>query len=232
MNAKNIFFYVLLLIILYICYHKKETFIDSVLPNCNNPTSNLNTIAGSVGYFYAKQLTANYNNISIKENTYTNIFNSPNMKGIIVAWYDDIDTIPDGWVYCNGSTYKNKKGESMITPDLRSRSILGASNPKNITGLTEQNLTPKSVSDISGFETVTISVAQAPEHSHWTPLGAVRTKPEWIHLGSNINPLPGGVLGNWEGEGCKHHPTNPVGGGKPHNNMPPYMALIYIMKID
>lgn len=230
MNAKNIFFYVLLLIILYICYHKKETFTDSVLPNCNNPTSNLNTIAGSIGYFYAKQLAANYNNISIKENTYTNIFNSDNMKGIIVAWYDDINTIPDGWAYCNGSTYKNKKGESIVTPDLRSRTILGASNPTNITGLEEQELTPKSVSDISGFETVTISATQAPEHSHWTRIGG--TVRGWLHIGNDINPLPGGVVGNWEGKGCKSGPTNVVGGGKPHNNMPPYMALIYIMKID
>jgi len=230
MNAKNIFFYVLLLMILYICYYKKESFIDSYIPICNNDKQNSNTIVGSVGYLYREDsLFANYNNITISDTTYTNIFNSPNMKGIIVAWYDDINTIPNGWVYCDGSTYKDLDGNNVITPDLRSRTILGASNPENVNGLSEQKLTPKLVNDISGAEKVTLTVAEAPEHSHWTRIGGNMENVD--ELGNIRNTLPGAILGDWKGRGCQSASTSIVGGGKPHNNMPPYMALAYIMKI-
>jgi len=228
MNAKNIFYYIFLLIILFIIYYKKETFVDSSIPECDNSISNLNTVVGNVGYFYSNKLPANYNNITISDSIFTNVFNSDNMKGIIVAWYDDINTIPNGWVYCNGATYKDSKGNDVVTPDLRSRSILGASNPQNVNGLTNHNLTPKSVLDISGFEKVTLNVKEAPEHSHWTQVGS--TSANWAN-GSTGNPLPGGVLLDFDGKGCKAEPTNAVGGGKPHNNIPPYMALIYIMKL-
>jgi microcystin-dependent protein len=229
MNVKNIFFYILLLMILYICYYKKELFIDSSIPNCDNDKQNSNTIVGSVGYLYAEDsLFANYNNITISDTTYTNIFNSPNMKGIIVAWYDDINNIPNGWAYCDGSTYKDLDGNNVITPDLRSRTILGASNPSNINGLSQQNLTPKFVNDISGVEKVTLSVDEAPAHSHFTVIGS--TTQNWAN-GTKLNSLPGAALLDFDGEGCRSGPTNAVGGGKPHNNIPPYMALAYIMKI-
>lgn len=228
MKVKNIFFYILLLIILYICYYKKELFVDSTIPNCDNQIFNLNTIVSNVGYLYSKKNPANYNNISIKENTFTNIFNSVNMKGIIVAWYDDINTIPNGWVYCDGSTYKDQNGNDVITPDLRSKSILGASNPQNVTGLSEQNLTPKLVNDISGSEKVSLTVAEGASHSHWTQVSS--TSSNWAN-GASLNPLPGSVLLDFDGEGCRSPSTNTVGGGQAHNNMPPYMALIYIMKI-
>jgi microcystin-dependent protein len=227
MNVKNIFFYVLLLMILYICYYKKESFVNYTNPQCDNEKQNSNTIVGTIGYLYAEDsLFANYNNITISDTTYTNIFNSPNMKGIIVAWYDDINNIPNGWAYCDGSTYKDLDGNNVITPDLRSRSILGASNPVNINGLSQQNLTPKFVNDISGVEKVKLSVDEAPAHSHFTVIGS--TNPA---SGGNLNPLPGAVLLDFDGKGCRSEATNAVGGGKPHNNIPPYMALAYIMKI-
>lgn len=64
--------------------------------------------------------------------------------GIIAAWSGTIATIPTGWVLCDGTNG---------TPDLRGRFIVGAGG-----GYT--------VGDTGGANSVTLSVAQVPPHSH------------------------------------------------------------------
>jgi microcystin-dependent protein len=62
---------------------------------------------------------------------------------------------------------------------------------------------------------VTLTVAQIPPHSHS------------LHCG------PGG--GHWYGD-CPHNrswhpggPTGETGGGQPHNNMPPFLAVNFLI---
>ena len=101
--------------------------------------------------------------------------------------------------------------KTMTLPDLRGRSIVGA-------GL-GSGLTDRALGSIGGTETHTLTTAEMPSHSH--------------SLGSAI---PGGSGGStnygYEYGGCGHcySSTNAAGGNAAHNNMPPWLALSWIIK--
>ena len=89
------------------------------------------------------------------------------------------------------------------TPDLRGRFILGVSetHPMGETG---------------GEEEVTLTVEQMPSHEHGmggTGYGEVGARSIAIDVNSPVRR------------------TSSAGGSQPHPNMPPYYALIYIMKL-
>lgn len=95
------------------------------------------------------------------------------------------------------------------TPDLRGKFILGSSDAHV-------------VGETGGSETVTLKDAEIPKHRHTIP-----DSPHGSYLttntgGSPVYPYQSGVLTKQ---------TGLSGGGQPHNNMPPYYTLIYIMKI-
>ena len=123
----------------------------------------------------------------------------------------DIDTGPadTGWHICDGTNG---------TPDLRGRFILGASDSH-------------AVGSTGGEENHKLTINEMPKIS-----GSIGT---YIIWGSNRNES--GVLHNNVG-GTKFpsaaaenaYSSNisiSFGNDQPHNNMPPYYALSYIMKI-
>ena len=74
--------------------------------------------------------------------------------GGIIMWSGTGVTLPSNWKLCDGTTYG-----SITTPDLRGRFVLSSgvrvgSTTNRITGAT------------GGEETVTLTVAQMPAHSH------------------------------------------------------------------
>ena len=93
------------------------------------------------------------------------------------------------------------------TPDLRGRFILGVSDSH-------------AVNSTGGEETHTLSVNEMPRHDH-------QLATEWVGGSADtrfgIDPIAGGKYQGNMG-------TNNSGGNQPHNNMPPYYALCYIMK--
>lgn len=135
------------------------------------------------------------------------------IKGIIMAFSGTFDNgypvNPEtnegdaGWHICDGTHG---------TPDLRGKFILGASSSHT-------------AGSAGGEESHVLTVAEMPSHKH---------KTAWTD--GNVAPW-----GNedWNKHGCgatndmdNGWPfTSPVGGDQPHNNMPPYYALSYIMKI-
>lgn len=64
-------------------------------------------------------------------------------SGIIIPFFDD--TVPDGWVLCDGNNG---------TPDLRSRFVKSVPDSSTTPGTT------------GGQDTVTMSEAQLPSHTH------------------------------------------------------------------
>jgi microcystin-dependent protein len=125
--------------------------------------------------------------------------------GSIVAWAGS-GKPPLGWAVCNGQTIDN-----FTTPDLTGRFLIGAgqSIKQNV-----NTLSTYQIGDYGGEEVHKLTVDEIPAHTHTLTT-----------IGGNSGSLSGGGSASW-GNGI----TNPTGGDLPHNNLPPYYALLYIIK--
>ena len=140
---------------------------------------------------------------------------------------------PKGWAMCNGqilpiaqnqalfallgTTYGGNGQTTFALPDLRSRTPLHAS-----TGFL--------LGQQSGAENQTLNLSQLPAHSH-------------AASGSNAAPSAGPSGSTWATHatpaysGAADTSMNPAstaatGGGQPHDNMPPFLALNIIIALQ
>lgn len=126
-------------------------------------------------------------------------------KGTIVPWYGNLSDIPKGFLYCDGTNG---------TPDLRGRTVIGTGSWVDIYG---SNI--YSLGESSGERIHTLTVAEMPRHNHQFII---------------YNTDGGGSTRNandgydWFGG---YGTTEFSGGDQPHNNMMPYVALHWIMKV-
>lgn len=123
-------------------------------------------------------------------------------SGCILAYSGEAETVPEGWAVCDGQNG---------TPDLRGRFILGVSeaHPMGETG---------------GAEEVTLTVDEMPRHSHA------------YYLAKGGKSIVSSSVGNNTGypylsNANSFADAGDMGSNEPHPNMPPYYALIYIMKL-
>ena len=132
--------------------------------------------------------------------------------GMIMIWSGTIDTIPKGWELCDGGATIT----GIVKPDLRSLFVIGASNPN--TDLSKLNLTSRVVMEHGGEEKHTLTIEEIPSHTH-------------PYMLSTDNNSCGNGGGGEQPCNRKEGKTN-TGGSKPHNVMPPFIALAYIIKIE
>lgn len=95
------------------------------------------------------------------------------------------------------------------TPDLRDKFVLGAG-------------TSHAVGNSGGEEKVTLTIDQMPTHSHdgnYNAASSFSSNGAFATFGLNSNPS------------SKSTSLVSSGSSQPHNNMPPYYALCYIMKL-
>ena len=76
--------------------------------------------------------------------------------------------------------------------------------------------------DTGGANSVTLTVAQIPAHTHTY---------ERTDVGINVNDRPM-QINAWSNNDCDmtNQNTSSTGGGQSHENRPPYYALVFIMK--
>ena len=165
--------------------------------------------------------------------------------GIIVVWSGLISAIPISWQLCNGTNN---------TPDLRNRFIVGADSLYSVNSVGGTISHTHTISPNTSTGVTVLSVSQMPAHNH------VVNDPGHLHIINPARTTddtggPGNYLVNNTDRGYNFGIYNdailPSGtgisiasagsnGGHSHtisantttvNNLPPYYALAYIMKI-
>jgi len=139
-------------------------------------------------------------------------------------------TAPDGWLLCDGSdvsrtTYSNLfamigtsygSGDGSTTftlPDLRGRMAMGLDN---MGGQSANRVTNENADELGGAD---------GEDSHTLTVDEMPIRNDYI------SHEPGTFSGATGGTPMVRTVTaGTVGSDQPHNNMPPYMAINYIMK--
>ncbi|GAB3798571.1 tail fiber protein [Humibacter antri] len=152
---------------------------------------------------------------------------------------------PTGWAFCNGQLVPiaqytalfsllgtNYGGDGRSTFALPN---LGASMP--IGAGAGPGLSPRDVGEQGGSETVTLDQTQMPSHSHSatavaaagngnTPAGATWAQP---HLGRVTDK----VYAASQAGGAMHPQALSIAGGsRPHNNLPPYLVVSFIIALQ
>ena len=150
---------------------------------------------------------------------------------------------PTGWAFCNGqlmpisqntalfsllgTTYGGDGKSTFALPDMQGNAPMQPGQG--------QGLSLRDLGEMSGVESITLLVSEMPLHTH--QLRAFTVTP-----GDNTVPGPAISLAGTAGGNGFNAGTNlqmmafqalpPAGGGLPHNNMQPYLALNFCIALQ
>lgn len=164
-------------------------------------------------------------------------------KGAIIMWSGSVSSIPNGWALCDGNNG---------TPDLRNRFIVGAGGEYAVGdtgGAKEVTLTVDEIpahthsgtTGSAGSHTHSASTNSTGSHTHTytryssRPASMIGSGQGWGGT-SSVNTSSAGAHTHTvtvQSAGAHTHSftTDSTGGGKAHENRPPYYALCFIMKL-
>jgi len=146
----------------------------------------------------------------------------------------------NGWAACDGSllpiaenevlfdligTTFGGDGESTFAlPDLQGRIPIGAGQGPGLSN--------RIIGERGGEETVTLTTNQIPAHNHAfqvsSQVGTTKT-PAGNYIAANLEGVPQFASG--ETEGMNVTGMNNTGSSQPHENMPPFLAINYIISL-
>jgi len=143
---------------------------------------------------------------------------------------------PRGWAFCNGqilsiaqntalfsllgTTYGGNGQTTFALPDLRGRAPLSAGQGPGLASY--------SLGEVGGVESVTLNSNQIPPHNHAQPAASGQ---QTTNRPNGAVPARGGVYAS-TADGALLDPTSLTGGGQPHDNRSPYLALNYIIALE
>jgi microcystin-dependent protein len=224
-----------------------------------NTVTNLEAIINGTTGLNTKADKSALDNVKTTADTAFSTANNAMPELSIIA-YAGGNNLPAGWQLCDGNVLFYTNGDSVsnldkfvnlkkslgmvLTPDLRGRFILG-SNPEKVNGETtnfDRNI--RLINETGGEEKHTLIEGEMPRHSHYvttdtagdgnlnhpdqknSPYGFLpnssiassRSRSAWsYHLVGHTSPANAGVS-SYKGEDL------------PHENMPPFYVLTYIIK--
>jgi microcystin-dependent protein len=229
MKIFSIIFILLIIIIYNYCISSR---IEESFSNINS--NKISSLASIIN-----QLKTNNSNIKNSDISSLLVTGSITSNGTILTPIGTIapfvgNDIPIGWLKCDGTVIDKKYSELIKllggnnnTPNINNRVIVGAD-----TGI---HLTNRPLATVGGEETVTLSVAQMPNHTHsMNSDGSHKHSHRVSHQnkhcdGNKINTTYHTRLENTKEAGGHGHTIDGVGGNQPHTNMMPYIALNYII---
>jgi len=164
--------------------------------------------------------------------------------GSVVMWSGTAP--PRGWALCDG-----RVAQGYQTPDLRGRFLMSQGS--------RQGLTPRNAKDVGGSEAHALTPSEMPLHDHtWDP-PPISAQSRGSHTHPYISaykaPSPLGLSWGrdrapWEIGWLPEENTTTIGGvhthtfqwpifdssfsgeGRPHNSMPPFHVLAFIMRVQ
>ena len=149
--------------------------------------------------------------------------------GLITLWYGNTANVPGSWVLCDGQNG---------TPDLRDRFVVGAGGaytPRAVGGSADAIVVSHTHTVQSGG-THNHSITD-PGHTHGfqgatSGTGGAAGVPNQGPTGGSVatNSALSGVSIT-AGQGAHTHTLDSAGASGTNANLPPYMALCYIMKL-
>lgn len=146
-------------------------------------------------------------------------------RGVVTAWYGDLNQLPTGWYVCDGENG---------TPNLRGRFIIGADlrtseyAPDATGGSSE--ITPAGKVTVE-VQPHTLTQEEMPLHRHSSGWYGPRSASGQSRIFASNQPGDGNVNTGWAG-GSKAHKHGATGNfkGTAQDNRPAFRALLYIMK--
>ena len=151
--------------------------------------------------------------------------------GSVMPWFSS--SVPTGWIELNGQSVSRTgfprlfsllgttfggDAQTFKVPDVRGRALFG----RNGNGV-------GAIGALGGAATHTLTVNEMPSHTHPITDGLSRFPSLYA---TNAGGGTQWELASWatQFDNTKSFRVNATGGGKPHNNMPPFLSCMYVIR--